>query len=58
LEGSSTLVTIIVPSPPCALWNFKRDSKGKSQITSEFKTKNGSSSFAKISLARARGPAR
>lgn len=70
-EGSSTLVTIIVPSLPWASWNFSIASNGKSQITSEFKTKKGESSFPireeilkklphlvpRMSAAKASGPA-
>ena len=47
---------MIVPSAPWDLWNSKSLSNGKVQITSLFKTKNGSPSD-KCSLAKANGPA-
>ena len=56
-EGSSTLVTTIVPSSPWALWKAARSAKGYSQMTSELRTKNGESSFPRISSASLRGPA-
>jgi len=56
-EGSSTLVTTIVPSCPWLLWNAASSAKGYSQMTSEFKTKNGLSSFPRISSASFSGPA-
>jgi hypothetical protein len=56
-EGSSTFVTTIVPSSPWDLWKAARSAKGYSQITSEFRTKKGLSSFPRISSASLRGPA-
>lgn len=56
-EGSSTLVTTMVPSSPCFLWKAARSAKGYSQMTSEFRTKNGLSSFPRIASASLRGPA-
>ena len=38
----------------CKVWTYL---KGKSQMTSLLSTKNGSSSLARMSLDRARGPA-
>lgn len=46
-----------MPSPPCAWWKSRSCSKGYEQITSELRTKNGESSFARTSRASARGPA-
>lgn len=57
LDGSSTLVTTMVPSSPCFLWKAARSAKGYSQITSELRTKKGVSSFPRISSASLRGPA-
>ncbi len=56
-DGSSTLVTTIVPSSPCCLWKSARSRKGYSQITSEFKTKNGESSLPSVFSASLSGPA-
>jgi hypothetical protein len=56
-DGSSTFVTTIVPSSPCFLWKAARSANGYSQITSEFRTKNGVLSFPRISSASLRGPA-
>ena len=47
----------MVPSFPWALWKSTISLNGKSQITSELRTKNGSLPEARISLARAKGPA-
>ena len=47
----------MVPSFPCALWKPTISLIGKSQIRSEFKTKNGSSLEVRISFAKAKGPA-
>lgn len=50
-------LTTMVPSLPWLRWNCSRSLNGKSQMTSELRTKNGSlSSFSK-SRANARGPA-
>lgn len=56
-DGSSTLVTMMVPSPPWATWKSRSCSKGYEQMTSELRTKKGESSFARTSRASARGPA-
>ena len=56
-DGSSTLVTTIVPSSPCCLWKSARSWNGYSQITSEFKTKNGESSLPSVFSASLSGPA-
>ena len=50
-------LTTIVPSRPWFWWNLTISVKGKSQITSEFKTKKGSSFVVKISRDKAKGPA-
>lgn len=47
----------MVPSFPWCLWNCSICLKGKSQMTSLFRTKNGSLSLVKCSLAKANGPA-
>ena len=56
LEGSSTLVTMIVPLPPCLRWNASRSASGYSHVTSELKTKKGSPSL-RCARASASGPA-
>merc|ERR550519_2585418 len=55
--GSSTFVTRIVPSFPCALWNSMRSLKGNSEITSELRTKKGPPPSLRMARAWARGPA-
>lgn len=55
-DGSSTLVTRMVPSQPWSKWNLRSFSNGKGQITSEFSTKKGESSLPNTSLASAIGP--
>lgn len=57
LEGSSTLVTTMVPSSPWELWKSMRSWKGNSQVTSELRTKKGESSLPRMSSASFRGPA-
>uniref|UniRef100_A0A0A9CF11 Uncharacterized protein n=1 Tax=Arundo donax TaxID=35708 RepID=A0A0A9CF11_ARUDO len=58
LEGSSTLVTMIVASPPWALWNWMSSANGYSLITSLLSTKKGSPEpSTSLSRARASGPA-
>ena len=51
------ILTTIVPSFPCCLWNLTICLKGKSQITSEFKTKKGSLFDARMCSANLMGPA-
>lgn len=50
-------LTTMVPSLPWLQWNSSRSLKGKSQMTSELRTKNGSLSTFSSSRASARGPA-
>src|SRR5205823_6217237 len=57
LDGSSTLVTTMVPSSPCLLWNSASYWNGYSQMTSELRTKNGVSSLPRIFSASFKGPA-
>lgn len=47
----------MVPSLPWLRWNCSRSLKGKSQMTSELRTKNGSLSTFSSSRANAKGPA-
>lgn len=49
--------TTMVPWWPWCLWNWTICLNGKSQIMSLFRTKKGSWSWVKRSLASARGPA-
>lgn len=51
------VLTTMVPSFPWFRWNCSRSWKGKSQMTSELRTKNGSSSMFSSSRANASGPA-
>lgn len=53
----SPCLTTMVPSLPWLRWNCSRSLKGKSQMTSELRTKNGSLSMFSSSRANARGPA-
>lgn len=53
----SVSLTTMVPSLPWLRWNCSRSLKGKSQMTSELRTKNGSLSMFSSSRANARGPA-
>lgn len=53
----SQMLTTMVPSFPCALWKSTISLKGKSQMTSELRTKKGSSDEVRMSFAKANGPA-
>mmetsp|Transcript_1650 Transcript_1650/g.5378 ORF Transcript_1650/g.5378 Transcript_1650/m.5378 type:complete len:217 (-) Transcript_1650:8-658(-) len=55
-EGSSTLVTSMVPSLPWFLWKARSSASGKVQVTSELSTKKGSV-VRSTSRAYAMGPA-
>mmetsp|Transcript_14178 Transcript_14178/g.36563 ORF Transcript_14178/g.36563 Transcript_14178/m.36563 type:complete len:203 (+) Transcript_14178:832-1440(+) len=58
LEGSVTLVTRMVASPPCRLWYSRASRKGYSQMTSALSMKKGSPLPSSSSLrAMASGPA-
>lgn len=57
VSGERLCLTTIVPSLPWLRWNCSISLKGKSQITSELRTKNGSLSVLSNSRASARGPA-
>merc|ERR1712032_714750 len=55
-DGSSTLVTTMVPSSPCALWNFRSSANGYGQLMSALSMKKGSASSGSSSdAARAMG---